>query len=424
MNSSMDRLAAKLQSALGADSVRCDSDISTGCGGGELACAPETPEQIAAVLRICAEGKAAVRPCGGRTGVSVGNSPRQESVAIDLRRLDRIIEHDQANLTVTAQSGITLAVLKESLAGQQQFLPFDAPQPHKATLGGTMALNMNGPRRGFYGAVRDLVIGMKVALITGEQIKAGGKVVKNVAGYDLCKLFTGSLGTLGVITEATVRVAPVPETAATIIVSGVLEPVMEFVDTLSQSQLLPAAVVLINSHSQKPGGDWQIAVWCEGLAEHVARHLRDCELFAQRLGVATEILGDRDHSALWDGVCDFPLAAEHCVYRVTLPRGAVANYLAALAPASEPPQVVSDLSAGTLWLSWPADDHSVKLFPQLISLALAQRGHAVLFSAPSRLKEGIDVWGPPQPAHPLMRKIKQQFDPNGLLNPGRFIAGI
>ena len=166
------------------------------------------------------------------------------------------------------QSGITLAALRETLARQQQFLPFDAPRPAQTTIGGTVALNINGPRRGYYGGVRDLVIGMKVALMTGEQIKAGGKVVKNVAGYDMCKLFTGSLGTLGVITEVTVRVAPIAETAATIIASGIFDEVVEFVDQLSQSPLLPAAVVLMNSHRQYGSGNpWQAAVWCDGLQE-------------------------------------------------------------------------------------------------------------------------------------------------------------
>jgi glycolate oxidase FAD binding subunit len=142
-----------------------------------VVCTPETIEQVATILRICAEAKAAVSPSGGGTGVNVGNATREACVAIDLSRLNRIIEHDPANLTVTVQSGITLAGLRESLSSQQQFLAFDAPYAAKASIGGTVALNINGPRRGLYGGVRDLVIGMKVALITGEEIKAGGKVV-------------------------------------------------------------------------------------------------------------------------------------------------------------------------------------------------------------------------------------------------------
>ncbi|HEX2230082.1 MAG TPA: FAD-binding oxidoreductase [Candidatus Binatia bacterium] len=423
MNSSLDRLGQKLASLLGADSVRCGPDSVTDSGS-QLACAPETVEEVAAALRICAEAKAAITPLGGGTGRNVGNVVADACVAIDLRRLKRVVEHDHANLTATAQTGITVSDLNVTLAAQHQFLPFDPPQPRRATLGGTIALNMNGPRRGFYGAIRDLVIGMKVVLATGERIKAGGKVVKNVAGYDLCKLFTGSLGTLGIITEATVRVAPRPEAAATIVVSGIFAPVMEFVDQLFQSQLLPSAVVLMNSNFQKPGGNWQVAAWCEGLSEHVTRHLRDCEIIAQPLGLDTEILRDHTHSTLWDAVCDLPLESESCVYRVTLPRSAVAAYLAELRGIGEPPQVISDLTAGTLWLSWPANDDLARVFPELIALAHEQRGHVVLFAAPSGLKEGVDVWGPPPASHSLMRKIKQQFDPDRLLNPGRYIGRI
>jgi glycolate oxidase FAD binding subunit len=425
MSSILERVATQLESALGADALRREPD-SSGSGSHFRApvCSPANAEQVAAILRICAEAKVAVSPFGGGTAVNIGNVARQPCLGIELTRLHRIIEHDHANLTITAESGITLTALCDNLSAQKQFLPFDAPYPAKASLGGTVALNMNGPRRAYYGAVRDLVIGMKVALITGEQIKAGGKVVKNVAGYDMCKLFTGSLGTLGVITEATVRVAPAPETAATIIASGLFEPVMEFVDLLSHSQLLPAAVVLLNSHSQDPPGDWQVHAWCEGSPEHVIRHLRDGELMAQRLGLSTKILQDDSHRELWDYICDFPLETERCVYRVTLPRSTMADYLAALRAIAEPPQLISDLAAGTLWLSWPANDDFVRLFPQLTALAHEQHGYAVLFAAPSRLKEGIDVWGPPPASHSLMRKIKQQFDPDRLLNPGRFIGGI
>jgi glycolate oxidase FAD binding subunit len=238
----------------------------------------------------------------------------------------------------------------------------------------------------------------------------------------MCKLFTGSMGTLGVITEVTARLAPLPETAASIIASGLFEPVMQFVHQLSQSQLLPAAIVLMNFQESN---SWQVSVWCEGLAEHVTRHLRDGAAMAQRLELTTEILRDRAYRELWDKICDFPLAAERCVYRATLPRTAVSMFFEALRGLSEsPPKVIVDLAIGTVWLSWPANSHFVEIFPQVIALAAKDGGHAVIFAAPLRLKEGYDVWGPPAATYSLMRKIKHQFDPNGLLNPGRFLGGI
>ena len=159
-------------------------------------------------------------PWGGGTAMRIGNLPDRVGIIIELSKLNRVVEHDHANLTATMQSGITLAASQKFTAAERQFVPFDAPYPERSTIGGIVAANLNGARRGCYGSVRDLVIGMKVALPTGEQIKAGGKVVKNVAGYDMCKLFVGSLGTLGIITEVTMRMTPIPETAATVAVSG------------------------------------------------------------------------------------------------------------------------------------------------------------------------------------------------------------
>jgi glycolate oxidase FAD binding subunit len=343
-----------------------------------------------------------------------------------LTRMNQVIEHDPANLTVTVQNGITLAALQRVLLPQRQFLPFDAPFPAKATIGGTVAANLNGPRRGYYGSIRDLVIGMKVALISGEQIKAGGKVVKNVAGYDMCKLFTGALGTLGVISETTVRVAPIPETTATIIVSGELPETSQFVDALSHSVLLPAAVMLLNSQQQRGAvKQWQAAIWFEGFDVSVARQLSDADKLAREYGLDTVIVRGSGHKELWDGLRDFPLAANHCVYRVTVPRAAVGKFIEAVGETTASlPAVVSDVVTGTIWLSCEANQPATAIWPQLISLATAHRGYAVMFSAPYQLKAGLDIWGPPPPTFPLMRKIKQQFDPKGLLNPGRYIAGL
>src|SRR5262249_54132301 len=157
------------------------------------------------------------------------------------------------------------------------FAPFDPPFPERATVGGTIAAKLNGPRRGCYGSVRDLVIGMKVTLISREQIKAGGKVVKNVAGYDMCKLFVGSLGTLGVINEATLRLAPLAESAMTMIAEGTFEQARQLAAALDCSPLLPAAVFLASDRDQE---NWRLVVACEGFAEMIERCRRDLAALA------------------------------------------------------------------------------------------------------------------------------------------------
>ena len=230
------------------------------------------------------------------------------------------------NLTVTAQSGIKLAELQGALAHHKQFAPFDPPLPARATIGGTIAANINGPRRSSFGAVRDLVIGMKVALANGEQIKAGGKVVKNVAGYDMCKLFVGSLGTLGIITEATLRMSPLPEAARTMSVSGPLSEVLLVADEISHSKLNPTAVYMQNSKEDgtvQETNSWQVAIWSEGFEQSIVRHLKEVKIIAERKKMRSEELRDEGHVEFWQKIRDFPLQPNRIVYRVTVPPASV-----------------------------------------------------------------------------------------------------
>ncbi len=430
MNNDAERLAQRLETVLGAGSVIGESaGLSAHTVDGKstrLVCLPATPDQVSAALRVCAEAQATVIPWGGGTAVSIGNLPHEVGVVLELSRLNRIIEHDHANLTVTVQSGTALAALQQALSMREQFMPLDPPYADRATVGGIIAANLNGPRRGHYGSIRDLVTGMRAALITGEQIKAGGKVVKNVAGYDMCKLFVGSLGTLGIITEVTLRVAPAPKTKATLIASGDLAETLQFTDALCRSPLLPAAVMLMNSPPHAASGNAsRAAVWCEGFDASVARHLSEAERTAVELGLGTETLQGASHAEFWDGLGKIPLQRERCVFRVTVPRAEVGPFIKAAGFAqSSSPTLLSDMVAGTVWLSWPADHEAAAVWPRLISLAAARRGHAIIFSAPHRFKEGLDVWGPPPANLTLMQKIKREFDPQGLLNPGRFLAGL
>jgi glycolate oxidase FAD binding subunit len=436
MRVSHDQLARQLELTLGAGGAVTNepSVLASHAVDGKppaLVCAPETAEQVAATLRICSEVEAGVTPWGGGTATAVGNLPSKVEVIIGLNRLQHVVEHDAANLTLTVQAGIRLISLQESAANQKQFLPFDAPRPSKATVGGTIAANLNGPRRSSYGAVRDLVIGMKVALASGEQIKAGGKVVKNVAGYDMCKLFVGSLGTLGIITEATLRMSPMPETAATLVATGTPTSVIELANEIACSQLNPTAVFISNSQISKTAdgarSDWYLAVWSEGFEENVHRHLRDVETMGERIGLKHEWLRDKSHERYWDEIRDLPLSPERLVYRVTVSRAAVPQVMQAIADwktTDFDPAILSDAAVGTIWIATAANQTSVEQFPKLIALARECGGHAVILAGPPACKEGIDAWGSPPPGLSLMREIKREFDPKEILNPGRFLGGM
>jgi glycolate oxidase FAD binding subunit len=421
---SIDELMQSLRSALGPEAVAAASDVLDAhrIDGAtpRLVVTPESAQQVATILRLCADARAIVIPWGGGTALALGNPPPQAGVVIKLHKLNGVIEHDAANLTVSARCGTSLNALQVALAERKQFVPVDAPYPERATIGGIIAANLSGPRRGCYGGVRDLVIGMKVVLANGEQIKAGGKVVKNVAGYDLCKLFVGSLGTLGLITEVTLRVAPLPESMGTFIGSGDLTRLENFCEQLLRSNLLPAAIFLARDG---PSKQYRIAVWCEGFHESVRRQLDDLGAMAQRSGISSANLTAEKHDELWRPLRDFPLQLKCLIYRITVPPAQVLE-LIKLTEGWASVAIASDMIMGTIWLACAPQESGRERFAQLSEMARERRGHAVIFTAPSALKSGINVWGESAPTLSLMQAIKNQFDPHGLLNPGRFVGNL
>ena len=434
MKLSEELLAQRLESEIGPDLVKAEPDLLAQYivdgHRPSFMCRPATAAQTAAVLRVCNEAEAAVAPWGGGTAMALGNPPRELNLVIDLAGLNRVVEHDAANLTATLEAGITLNAIQAILARQNQFLPLDPPHPSRATAGGVIATNLNGPRRSSYGNIRDLVIGMKAALATGEVIKAGGKVVKNVAGYDMCKLFTGFLGTLGIITEATFKLAPLPEDSATLIAQGPLGDCLKVSEEVRSSTLLPAAVTVLNGAAAQANGFQRdaaaIAVRAEGFTEAVERHLHDFQSIAEQRALDSEVLRQVPHEQLWNRIRDFGMDTQAIVYRVTLPLASVAQALLALDQGDDPiteAQVIAHAQSGTIWTQTsPAE--GIGWFSKLTQLAQKHNGHAVIIRAPASLKQDIDIWGPPPGSLSLMREIKKQFDPHGILNPGRFVANL
>lgn len=276
-----------------------------------------------------------------------------------------------------------------------------------------------------YGGVRDLVIGMKVVLADGQRIAAGGKVVKNVAGYDMCKLFTGSLGTLGVITEVTVRLAPLPEDEATVAAWGPIPQLLGLVDDLFASVLQPAAVAVVGPEVPAqvglPPGP-AVVVRAEGFREAVARHAADVQKMAAARGLRAEPIGPEAHRGLWSALTDLSGGpSPHAVFRITVPLGAVGAVVAGA--CGDAGRWVAHAGSGAVWVEVPAAE-AAAWWDRLQAAAAEHSGHCVLAAGPPQVKSGRDVWGPPPPAFPIMAEIKRQFDPRGLLNPGRFIGGL
>lgn len=435
MKSTTDGVITKLETELGAGAVDTARDVLEAHAVDgvrpQVVCHPADAGQVAAAARICGEAGAALAPWGGGTSMSLGNVPKRIDAVIALNRINQLVEHDDANLTATVQAGMTTAALQSLLARRSQFLALDPPHPERATIGGIVAANTNGPRRMVYGGVRDLVIGMKMVLPGGVQVKAGGKVVKNVAGYDMCKLFIGSLGTLGVITEVTFKMAPVPERAATIAVTAQPADAFRLVNELFASTLQPSAIALINQWAAQAarldGTAGGLAVAVEGFREAVDRHIRDVSAMAGRMGLSARVLEGAAHDALWSAVRDFPsLSNGHALFRLTVPLGSVGAAADALSrgkagASADSGAWIAHAGSGTLWLRVPASA-ARETFVKLIALASEHRGHAVLAASHPSIKRDLDVWGPPPPSLSIMREIKQRFDPQRLFNPGRFVA--
>jgi glycolate oxidase FAD binding subunit len=391
---------------------------------------PETPDAVAAALGAAAGAGKAVIPWGSGTKQGWGNAPRRYDLALDLSALDRVLEYEPADLVITAEAGIPLGALQRRLAEAGQFLALDPPYAAASTLGGTLATNASGPSRLLYGTARDLVLGMKVANPAGELVKSGGKVVKNVVGYDLNKMHIGGLGTLGVMVEVTLKVHPLPAAEAT---AGAtfddLDAAVAAAGRIYRSVLYPRAVELVRAPLPGvPGGRaWGVLVWCAGSPATVERQVRDATAWCREGGAReTRRLDGDDHRALWAAVSEFgrDLPEDTVLAKLTALPTRIPD-LAAAAGRAHPdgaPQLLAHAGSGVLYAALPGA--TVPALQALTRDAVALGGAAVLEAAPPAVRETLDVWGPTRDDFPLMQALKAQFDPQGTLNPGRFLGRL
>ncbi len=396
----------------------------------KLVVRPADAEQVGAILRVCGEAGAAVVPWGSGTAIDVGNIPKAADVVLLTDRLSRVVDHDHSNLTVTVQAGITLDGLSKVLAAHHQFLPLEPPRADVATAGGTAAVNLSGPRRMLYGGVRDLVIGLRAVQADGAAIKWGGKTVKNVAGYDMCKLFVGSMGTLGILTELTFKVFPVPEASRTLAIWGADVTVIgALAAKVLASPLLPAAVTVVNTAaalgtpvSRHTAG---LMVRVEGLEAAVARHEHDIYNWAAAVGADAQTLTGDGETSAWRAIRDFGWDGSAAAIRLSTPPARVPLVLERLQialPAGS--GLMSHVGSGVTWVRLDASTVSSDILSSLKVLAGHHQGHLLQARLPRALKVDGDVWYPIPQALDLMRGLKQAFDPHYTLSPGRFVAGL
>ena len=382
---------------------------------------PGNPEETASVLETAAKAGLRVIPRGGATKMDWGNPPRDGELIVSTRRLNRVLEHAWGDMTATVEAGCTFTQLQQTLAEHGQRVALDPLWPDRATVGGVLATNDSGSLRTRFGALRDLIIGITLALADGTLAKSGGKVVKNVAGYDLPKLATGSLGTLGIITQAIFRLHPVPpETRSLSFSSHDNAAVNGLVLKVLDSTLIPTGIQVRAGNSFLPEVDVRFegtATGCDAQIEQTSRIASG----ARRIKSSADVWNAP--ATLWSG------AEPAVVCKFTLLPADLGAFCDKLTRVSERFHlswrlVAQAAGVGLLRLEGTESAALLAAIRDLLERLESSRGSLAVLRCPLEVKRKADVWGNAGDALRLMRDIKAQFDPAGRLNPGRFIGGI
>ena len=429
---------SKLRAVLSANQIRPASPADAVCGvQPQFVLEPATEQQLAAVLRLADESELAVIPCGGRSKLGWGNAPSRADLLLSTARLNRILEHAWADLTVTVEAGSTMGALQQKLAEHGQRLALDPLWPEEATVGGILATNDSGALRLRFGALRDLIIGVTIALPDGTLASSGGKVVKNVAGYDLPKLVTGALGTLGVITRAVFRLHPLPHgtLSFTLSVSNP-EEAQRMVLALQDSRLAHVALQSRFSAEAPPeidvlfegteaGLDAQAAelgALCRSRGSSIAQvHPEPRRRANAKDGFASGIWNARQD--LWS----FSNPAESAIAKISvlptdLARSTELMRRVAASSRFAWKSVMYATGLGWLRVEGPAD-HLPRALGALRAEVAKAGGSLAVLHRPAN-GQAFDTWGSPGDSVPLMKAVKSRLDPSSTLNPGRFVGGI
>jgi glycolate oxidase FAD binding subunit len=446
---------ASLEGALSAADVEWralapddDAFLVDGVRPGYL-CTPSSVDQLSAAVRAASQVGATVIPWGGGTRITLGFPPRAADLVVQTERLSEIVEYEPADLTVTVQAGMRLADLQARLGAEGQMLALDPAASDRATIGGLIAANAGGPLRLLYGTARDLVIGTRVVNADGVISKAGGRVVKNVAGYDLNKLYVGSLGTVGVIVELSFKLHPLPPAQGMLLASfSSAEDAAAAIGALMRSPLGPAAIELLDAGAAAGLPDSPpvaadgvlLVVAATGFEKAVQRQLSDVTGLCEK---ASETVAMRDGEALdrlWSALRESPDPSSPgiALLKLAVPpsRSAVALVTArdVAREAGFTPSTLAHAGSGVVYLklqpgAWDAGwiGRLTALVTRLRAFVRGEGGSLVLEACPVAAKQGeagIDPWGDVGSGFPVMRALKENLDPQGTLNPGRFVGRL
>ena len=407
---------------------------------------PRSGEQVAAVLKCAADRDLAVVPCRNLTKAAMGNPPARYDVALSMKDMNRVWYYEPADLVVSAEAGMKLGDFQHFVGGDKLWLPLDPQGGVRASLGGILAANASGPLRQLYGSPRDLVLGMTIATTEGKLVRIGGRVVKNVAGYDLGKLLIGSHGTLGVIVEASFKLHPLPAGRTTFVLScHTLAEARDLrcriqecgLEPLRMALLDQAAAALVRSEisADRIGG---LELWMEaaGSPRIIERYARTAEEMARKGGV--RVHREQADAAERAGlrISDFHLAIRDCypglvILRAALPIAISEQFISQAqqiaAGESVRLAIIALVGVGSVrvYVLEPPESAALPGFVESFrTLAVALGGALIVESCSPELKSRVDVWGPAGDDFPIMRSLKQTWDPKGILAPGRLLGGL
>ncbi len=381
---------------------------------------PQTQEQLAQVIAEASRNNWHVLTCGSGSKLSWGGLVKDIDIVVSTERINQLIDHAVGDLTVTVEAGMKFSHLQEILVKTNQFLALDPVVPESATIGGIVATGDTGSLRQRYNGVRDQLLGITIVRADGQIAKAGGRVVKNVAGYDLMKLFTGSYGTLGVISQVTFRLYPMQELSETVVLTGKAEAVSQAAEILRSSALTPTQADLISSQlvsGLELGNGLGLAVRFQSIAQSVKEQSQRLIEVGQNLGLVGVLYATDDETRLWQKLRE-EMFSDGTSVGITCKIGVLPT--AGVEVLSAGFRGLIHISSGLGWLRFEDEVGVLKMRSHLEGYG----GFLSILSAPVEVKERLDVWGYSGNALRLMKGIKEQFDGKNILSPGRFVGGI
>jgi len=404
-----------------------------------------TTEQVAQIIKAANEFRTPVIPWGSGSKQQVGTCLSAVDTILCLKNMNRIAEFDASNFTIQVEAGMVNGELQKQLAEHKLFFPLDPLYLETSTIGGEIAANANGPLRFMYGAARDLVLGVTVVTPTGDIVHSGGKTMKNVAGIDLCKMYIGSWGTLGIITQAVLRLFPLPEVSKSLYLNFAnYEDAFRLVAQLLNSVLTPSSIELIDwiaghnlgdaYHSHLAEGEVLLMVNIEGDSKAVERHQKEISTLAEanKAGNLTTLEGEEATRA-WNayrGVHQSMLNAAPSTFqgKASVPINKLEDMFNAVKEVSSRYHLEIGIRAhcgnGILYPYITAkDDDVIPIIGDLRQAAVSLGGFFTVEAAPLWVRKNVEVL-PPRSDYPLMKRLKTEFDPNNILNPGRVVGGL